>query len=86
MYTYLVVKEKVNVKRVQGGQLKDIMPTYLHAGNTLHGGVEKCPPSPFRVVDDMCDFVDEQVGHELQRGKEEDGFELVINRSTKRAM
>mmetsp|Transcript_36156 Transcript_36156/g.81836 ORF Transcript_36156/g.81836 Transcript_36156/m.81836 type:complete len:771 (+) Transcript_36156:68-2380(+) len=30
-------------------------------GNALSSGIEKCPPNPFRVVDDLCDYVDEQV-------------------------
>mmetsp|Transcript_12957 Transcript_12957/g.30281 ORF Transcript_12957/g.30281 Transcript_12957/m.30281 type:complete len:749 (-) Transcript_12957:34-2280(-) len=30
-------------------------------GNALNAGVDKCPPNPFRVVDDLCDYVDEQI-------------------------
>jgi len=29
-------------------------------GNALAGQMEKCPPNPFLVVDDLCEFVDEQ--------------------------
>jgi len=29
-------------------------------GNALAGQMEKCPPNPFVVEDDLCDFVDEQ--------------------------
>jgi len=29
-------------------------------GNALAGQMEKCPPNPFTVVDDLCEFLDEQ--------------------------
>jgi DNA replication licensing factor MCM5 len=30
-------------------------------GNNLRGPMEKCPPNPFVIVDDLCEYVDEQV-------------------------
>merc|ERR1719210_2199427 len=31
-------------------------------GSSMHGGqLERCPPNPFVIVDDLCEFVDEQV-------------------------
>jgi len=30
-------------------------------GNSLRGPMEKCPPRPFVVVDDLCEYVDEQL-------------------------
>jgi len=30
-------------------------------GNSLRGPMEKCPPNPFVIVDDLCEYVDEQI-------------------------
>merc|ERR1719230_652630 len=30
-------------------------------GNSLRGPMEKCPPNPFVIVDDLCEFQDEQI-------------------------
>merc|ERR1719453_350846 len=30
-------------------------------GNSLRGPMEKCPPKPFVIVDELCEYVDEQI-------------------------
>jgi DNA replication licensing factor MCM5 len=30
-------------------------------GNSLRGPMEKCPPNPFVIVDDLCEYADEQI-------------------------
>jgi DNA replication licensing factor MCM5 len=30
-------------------------------GNSLRGPMERCPPNPFVIVDELCEFVDEQI-------------------------
>merc|ERR1719313_1969185 len=30
-------------------------------GNPGRGGMEKCPPNPFVIIDDLCQYVDEQM-------------------------
>merc|ERR1719395_482996 len=30
-------------------------------GNSLRGPMEKCPPNPFVIVDELCEYVDEQM-------------------------
>jgi DNA replication licensing factor MCM5 len=53
--------ENMKELRLNAGFCAAHIPSSCDGANRVGGQAERCPPNPFTIIDDLCEFVDEQV-------------------------